>query len=437
MSNFDNPNYALYLAAINESFAKGVLKEMPAGRNFPPGLSLSDLVFWNANKLFHYPHLLHSIGSHAVGSWPNNAVTRSDTKQVSIFADSGGYQIGKGSLKGFKELEKLTEPNAIVQAWSSAHKVRNWIVSWSEGFSGYAMTLDIPLWVTSPAGANSPFAKCSAKQIIAMTVENLEYIKFYASGNTKWLNVVHGLDIKATEMWWNAVKEYKFSGWALAGGAGTRGGLYQTLYTTLMMRDDGAFDAGCEVVHVLGVSTLQWSVVLSALQQQLRQYSPNLRVTFDSSSPLQRASKYESACSTPALGTDESNWAIPVDNTIQDFRYVNGAHPFKYKESPIGQLMNMGHLNVRGNHNTDRHFDEVSRLLLTNHNVWVYLDSIRAANEAVTSDDKHELAPASLLEVLDIVNDVFHEQDWKAFLLRHKTTLDKFASSEYAASEKH
>jgi hypothetical protein len=435
MNKLDNPANALYLTAINDNFAKGVTKKMPEGRKFPQGLSLDDLVFWNENKLFHYPHLLHSIGSHTVGSWPNNAVTRADTKQVNIFADSGGYQIGKGSLKGFKELDKLTEPNAIVQAWTSAHRVRNWVVSWSEGFSGYAMTLDIPLWVTSPAGAGSPFAKCSPEQIIAMTVENLKYIKFYASGNTKWLNVIHGLDIKATEMWWDAVKNYKFSGWALAGGAGTRGGLYQTLYTTLMMRDDGAFDKDCEVVHVLGVSTLSWSVVLSAMQRQLRAHSPNLRVTFDSSSPLQQASKYESACVSPILGTESSNWTITTDKSIQDFRYVNGAHPFKYQDSPIGQLMNMGHLNVRGSQNTDNHFDDVSRLLLTNHNIWVYLDAFRAANEAVTGEDKHNLAPASLLQVLDIVNDAFHEQDWKSFLLRHKSTLDKFARSEYAASK--
>lgn len=434
MNKLDNPKNALYLTAINDTFAKGVTKEMPLGRKFPQGLRLADLVFWNENKLFHYPHLLHSIGRHTIGSWPDNAVTRADAKKVNIFADSGGYQIGKGSLKGFKDLQKLTEPNAVVEAWSRAHKVRNWVVSWSEAFSGYAMTLDIPLWVTSPAGANSPFAKCSPEQIIGMTVENLEYIKFYATGNTKWLNVVHGLDIKATEMWWDAVKGYKFSGWALAGGAGTRGGLYQMLYTTLMMRDSKAFDQTCEVVHVLGVSTLTWAVVLSAIQQQLRAYSPNLRVTFDSSSPLQDAMKYDSARSSPILGTEISNWSIPVDNTVQDFRYVNQAHPFKYSESPIGQLIHMGHLNVRGNEKTDSHFDDVSRLLLANHNIWMYLDAIRAANEAVTCDDKRDMAPASLLEVLDIVNDAFHEQDWRAFLLRHKSTLDKFARSEYANS---
>lgn len=433
MNKLDNPKFALYLPAVNESFAKGTLKELPQGRSFPHGLTVQDLVFWNNNKLFHYPNFLHSIGAHTVGSWPNNSVTRADTNQVNIFADSGGYQIGKGSLKGFKEFDKLFEPNSIVQAWKSAHRVRNWVVSWSEAFSGYAMTLDIPLWVTSPAGASSPFAKCSQEQIIDMTVENLEYIKFYASGNTKWVNVVHGLDIKATELWWNAVKGYKFSGWALAGGAGTRGGLYQTLYTSLMMRDDGAFDPTCEVLHVLGVSTLEWSVVLSAMQQQLRAHSPNLRVTFDSSSPFQHAARYESACVPPTLGTESRDWTIAADKSVQDFRYVNGGHPFKYMESPIGQLMNMGHLNVRGNHNTDSHFDDFSRLLLANHNIWVYLDSIRAANEAVISDDKHEMAPASLLEILDIVNDAFHEQDWKAFLLSHKAKLDKFASSEYAS----
>lgn len=433
MSNFNNPNFALYLPAVNEVFAKGVLKEIPSDRSFPVSLTLKDLIFWNDNKLFHYPNLLHSIGAHTVGSWPNNAVTRTDTQNVKVFADSGGFQIGKGNLKGFKEISNLSDPHEVVQAWTSAHRIRNWVVSWSEAFSGYAMTLDIPLWVTSPAGENSPFANCSQEQIIAMTVENLKYINFYCQGHTKWINVIHGLDIKAIEDWWNAVKGYKFKGWALAGGAGTRGGLYQLLYTTLMMRDEEAFAHDCEVLHLLGVSGLKWSVVLTAMQQQLSTKNPNLRVTFDSSSPFQHAAKYDSACVPPLLGVEESSWTIAADKSIQDFRYVNGGHPFKYKDSPIGKRMSMGHLNVRGTHNSDRHFDEISRHLLVNHNVWVYLDAIQSANEAVISDAKNELAPASLLEILDIVKDAFHEQDWRAFLLRHKKTLDKFAKSQYAA----
>ena len=69
--------------------------------------------------------------------------------------------------------------------------------------------------------------------------------------------------------------------------------------------------------------------------------------------------------------------------------------------------------------------------MLVNHNVWVYLDAFERANQAVRSSDKFDLAPNSLLEILDIIQESFGEADWRSFLLKHKAQLDKFAKSDY------
>jgi hypothetical protein len=429
------PKYATYVPAASDGFSSGVLDALKEGRPFPADLSVEDLIFWNENKLFTHPYVLQSLGGFKVGKWPSNAVFHADKSEVQIMGDSGGYQIGKGTLKGFVELQKVKDSQAAVRVWEDADHVRSWVLASSEAFTGFAMTLDMPLWATTPFGKESPFAGCTEDELIRMTVDNLKYIDFYKQDQTQWLNVIHGIDQASAERWWNAVKEFKFSGWALAGGAGTKGGLYQLLSTVLMMRDEGAFAPGLNTLHVLGVSTLKWSIAMTAIQNQLRHLNPDLWVTFDSSSPFQQAMKYEKVCLTPELGVDEANWKMSSVPCEQSFRFIGSTIPFKHQQSPIGKRLNLGHLNVKGGQFSDSHLDNVSHYILCNHNVWVYVDAFEKANDAAFGPNKHELVPPSYLQVLDIVNDAFHEQDWKSFLLRHKAALDKFASSIYPANK--
>ena len=430
MKTFNITDQAIYLPAVNSPFAKDVCKPLPEGRRFPASIDVKDLNFWEPNKLFYYPHILHSVGAHKFGDWPNNAVTRTDVNQVQIIGDSGGYQLGTGAIKGYSDLKKGIAAESAKVIWSKAHSLRNWVMTWSETFTSAAMTLDVPLWATTPK-SQSPFAKCDHAQIMDMNQQSIDFIKFYGQPGSKWINVIHGLDLHSTKVWWDRFKADKFSGWAMAGGAGTRGGLYQMLSTLLMMRDDGGFDASTEYLQVLGVSTPKWAVVLTELQKQLRKHSPALQVTFDSSSPFQEGMRYEVACIPPTYGSNESDWVIGTDKSIQGHKYVGSNTLFKYDASPLGKIMDMGHLNCKGNANSKTNFDSLSRLMLVNHNVWVYLDAFERANQAVRSSDKLDLVPSSFLEILDIVQEAFGEADWQSFLLKHKAQLDKFEKSDY------
>lgn len=239
-------DYAVYLPAVNDGYAAEVAKELADDRPFPVGLTLRDLAFWEPNALWYYPYLLHSVGLYSVGSLPNNAVTQRDRLSSTLIGDSGGFQIGKGSMKGLQVLRAGPMPaDDAVPAWQQEAKARNWIVGWLDTYADYAMTMDMPLWASSQDGANSPFHHCSTKQLIDMTVQNLHYIDKRAVGRAKWLNVVQGGENTADiAVWWEAVKWFKRGGWALAGSAGGKGGLANMLRTLLIMRDDGAFDAG-------------------------------------------------------------------------------------------------------------------------------------------------------------------------------------------------
>ena len=317
--NLTRNEFAIYLPAVNDSYAAEVCKPLNPARPFPAGLTLRDLVFWEPNSLWHYPYLLHSIGLYSVGTLPDNAVTQRHRSNNMLLGDSGGFQIGRGSMKGLKSLRSgpMLAQDAI-NAWKQEFEAREWIIGWLDTYADYAMTIDMPLWATSSAGAKSPFHNCSTDQLIGMTVSNLKLIENRATGRAKWLNVVQGgVDTTQIKVWWDAVKWFRKGGWAMAGSAGVKGGLVNLLSTLLMMRDDRAFDDGQDWIHALGVSTPKWAVLLSAIQQAINQFNPKLRVSFDSSSPFQTGGRYEDVAQTPAFTNIESTWSIGTESAPQ------------------------------------------------------------------------------------------------------------------------
>lgn len=427
-------DYAVYLPAVNDSYATECTKPLDPARTFPDGLSLRDLVFWEPNDLWYYPYLLHSVGLYSVGALPNNAVTQRHRLSSTLVGDSGGFQIGKGSMKGLKALHaKPMDAGAAVSAWRQESDAREWIVSWLDTHADYAMTIDMPLWAMSKDGARSPFHNCSAQQLIDMTVKNLEFIEKASRWRTKWLNVVQG-DASGTQIgpWWNAVKGFRRGGWAMAGSAGARGGLGNLLRALLMMRDDGAFEVGQDWVHVLGVSTTTMAVLLSAVQRALRRLNPSLRVSFDSSSPFQIGGRYEGVALTPALNSDEKSWSIRYERAPQSRRHVDQslAIPFPYDQSPIGRRLQLHHMSVRGGKWDHRNFDSISNTLLTNHNVWVYLDAMKQANELAVARDTARV-PARYLDCLAFIADVFLRDDWVKAISDAQPLLDAVAPSGY------
>lgn len=436
MFDFKDKKFAIPTTAVN-SYGTGILDDVSETRQYPDGVDPSDLNFWSGDsKLFNHPFILNSAGMYRVGEWPNNAVTRANKKEVMIIGDSGGYQLGTGKLKGMPEFgEELNAAQALERWDHAADRVRKWVVSFGESFTTHMMTLDHPLWLAVDPNSKSAFAKCSVAQLTDLTVENLHYIEANRQGYTKWLNVVQGISNDEFEYWWAAVKDFKFEGWALAGGAGANGGIAQMLYAILRMREDGAFDEGREHMHVLGVSTLKWAVFLTAIQNALRGQYADFTVTYDSSSPFQSAMKYQKAYIAPELGTQLGSWKLASTLVPQGFEYRESTKQFVCDASPIGKSMVLGDLNVKGGKHAKNHFDAQSLYLIANHNVWIQLDSLYKANEAAFGDDKQKRTPEKYIKCIDLIQESFKAKDWRSFLIEHKTFFDEVAPSTYDAEE--
>ena len=424
--NTSSEEYAVYLPAVNLNYAQTLVSEIADDRPFPSEFSLGDFAFWEGKSgLWHHSYFLHSVGQYKVGASPDNAVTRRGADEGVLFGDSAGYQIGKGSLKGLTGLEADMTGLAAFDAWRSKDDVKAWIVGWLETYTNYAMTIDMPLWATLPHGEGSPFHKCSHEQLLGMTVENLRFIDRNRTGQTKWLNVIQGLDTGGMLDWWSEVKWFGCSGYSFSAESGKRNGLRAVIEPLLVMRDENAFENDRDWLHLLGCSTAPWAIVGTAIQRAIRaDANPKLRVSFDSASPFQEACVRERYCKIPGFDVNRKSWSIPSSKAPQRRKHVGSDSPVPFS-SPLADKLTLGDLNVRVGKFEKNRFDRFSHLFLMNHNVWVYLQTFKEANDLVFTGDRSKI-PIEFGECIDIIEEAFRVENWQELLLKHAGLLDGF-----------
>jgi len=406
-------------------------------RDFPKGIKLQDLDFLNpASKLWHYGYALYSAGQFTDARPRACSVTNRDRANTLVLGDSGGFQIGKGTLKGTEHFKRAKTADEVCDMWRDSGDVRQRIVRWLDAHSDFAMTIDMPLWAREPANSKTPFHKCSIEQLIELSLENLEYITNKSNGSTKWLNVLQGTNPKDSQQWWDAVKGYRMGGWALAGSVGWRGGLDSVLHYVMLMRDDNAFEKGQDWVHVLGVSQPTWAVLLTALQRGIRKHcnNPNLRVSYDSASPFQAGGQRQQVVRYPKFTKDIASWVMTAHEAPVNPLYAgeDGADFHFPYSSPLGDMLTLNQLNVRGGEFNSKTLDTIGTHILTNHNLWVYVRSFLEANELafMHKSEADKAVPQKLLDTCAFIEDLLGDDAWQNKLKKHhKLLTDVFSKT--------
>ena len=424
--------YAIYLPAVNTTYPKIIDDSLPPSRPVPNGFSLDDLAFWSGtSQYWNHKFLLHSIGGYDVGADPRGPLFRRLPTDFLMVGDCGGFQIGKGTLKGLKDLKAGMSEQDAVAAWGRNYDAKMWIINWLEQYSDYAMTIDMPLWAMTRDGVDSPFHNCSEKRLLTMTLDNLKLIDSERQGRTKWLNVIQGTTPKNILSWWNAVNWFRDGGWSLAGAAGWRGGIHNVLTTVLTMRDEGAFEAGMDWLHVLGVSQPMWDIFLTAIQIQLRRDNPNIQVSCDSASPFESGGARDQYTLPPALGSKTADWKIGY-RTLTAVKSQADKHQATPSplDSPLGRALMMRDLVVDDRAMSGRRIDKFTNAFLMNHNAWVYLDAGRRANDAAFNQSNPPI-PQAYAAVLDIIATAFNTGNWRSVLDANKMLLEDVAPSKY------
>ncbi len=354
---------AQYAVALQDAYIKLAAKPDAAARGgkLPSGLCLADLnVLEPSNPLVHAPYVLVSFGQYRNSpvKAPGIIGARQPHQSV-VIGDSGGYQYISDPFFG------------DVSRWQS--------LRWLEENSQLAMTLDIP---TRAIGLNPQFP--TFDDCLSVTSENLDFIEQNRTGRTRFLNVLQGRDRREINRWFGAVKDRPFNGWAFGGGTRAIGELVRLV---ALMLSEGLLGPDRAHIHVLGTSTASISVLLTAVQNGVRQRLglPDFRITFDTSSPSQMMMRGKGY---GGLVADGKQFSIATRPLPDSYIYNGSALPFPFLESRVGRLLALGDLCVAPGHVKAGAWDELSNAMVTNHNLERMLAAFEEANRLA------ELAPA-------------------------------------------
>ena len=102
---------------------------------------------------------------------------------------------------------------------------------------------------------------------------------------------------------------------------------------------------------------------------------------------------------------------------------------FPYAHSPLGSQLRLNELNVREGPWEPRQYDTLSNALLTNHNIWTFLDSFKRANELFDNQSNTSI-PEDYLQCIELIGRLFAHDDAISAsyeLERHLKLLDSIA----------
>ena len=446
-----NADYSIYIPSMQPMSARSVrLKSTDWQKDsLPYNLEPKDFDYLrNDNRFWTYKYALASAENFK--DKRNNAVSTKDTHAF-ILGDSGGFQIGKGTFGEAANWRGMDE-KSVSEAWRRS-RMREEIIQWCETNCSYAMTIDIPLWVKRKNETNSPFNSCSVKRLTELSVENLKYLSDvrgrWSAGEhiCKYLNVLQGDKESDENNWYKAVKGFKLDGWALAGGVGVVGGPYRILKRMLIMADEGLLDKGYDWLHILMLGRLLWSPFVTSIQKAVRKHNPKFTISYDSSSAYKVGGQFEHYYWTRELTKDLNTWSHAPLKLPSTYGYANSKIPIKLAhtkcigkgkcnkcasdgvhleaplDSPIAKLLTMQDILINKDKKAKRRGGKLFDEVLTNHNVFIIVDSMIRANNAVFL---HNNAPEDLMNACGLVGDLFQKnENWDELLTKNRHLFEK------------
>jgi len=167
-------------------------------------------------------------------------------------------------------------------------------------------------------------------------------------------------------------------------------------------------------------------VIFSAIQRQLWNVNPDLRISYDSASPFQTVGKYQKLVRYPKYTHDLKSWVMSISPSPIGSGYCDANHFHFPHGSPIGDLLTLDHLSILGGSYEANPTDKTTWILLLNHSLYIYIRAFLEANELafMKRSDAEYFVPEELLNVIDFIGDVFESPNWDGKIKNHKKLLD-------------
>lgn len=438
--------YALYVPSLQFSSARQLTSTQTTirGRKLPVSLQFKDFNYLDtSNRFWNYGYCLCSAMTFMTSKQPTIISRR--TSDIHVIGDSGGFQLGEGSFKEAAQLRHLS-PDEIIEELKVMPLIDR-LLNWLHINCDSAMSVDIPPWSNNKP--KSPFKSFTDQHFLDANKDTMAALQeSRRNSSLAFYNILHGETEQAEQEWFDQFKNAKLNGWAFGGNVGISQGWYRPLRRAKLLLEAGLINNDCNKLHLLKLSRPMEVPMATALQRQVRNNFDTFRVTYDSSTPYQEAGARNRYLSMPLLGKKRADWSLifnqfPVGHNWSQstpsvpMRLINnvciqtpncnyctaqGRHLPNPMSSPIAQLLTLQDVNGVMPHNGPSGLDAFGLEVLINHNVYILIKTLIAANDAVfvTQD-----APDQVLEAVGIVEDVFRRQDWDGYLSGKKTALKK------------
>ena len=429
-------DFSVFLPALSGFYATYIGKQQ-SNPNYvdptrmPPTFEngMESLNYLNKDKgCFTYKWSLYSAG-HA-----NLDLTKEDPKEdmirkrdkenTVIVGDSGGFQIAKGVWEG-----NWKDPQDAL-----SEKRRASVLKWLDGISDYAMTLDIPTWVTHDKVAGKKVGIDTYDDCVNTTMYNNEYFIRHRNGGAKFLNVLQGSNHTEADDWYHKMKKFcdpkqypneHFNGWGMGGNNMSE--IHLILKRLVELRHDGLLETGIhDWMHFLGVAKLEWGCIFTAIQRAIRKYhNPNFTVSFDAASAFLATANgmvYHEA-EYPAHG----NWTYRMAPGADDKKYANDQRSFRdallqdgifnrFDESPVSARCKISDICVYGPGDMNKigkvgrtSWDSFSYALQMGHNIWSHIHAVQEANRQYDSGvyPKMLIRPIDHVTTGQVIDEIF------------------------------
>lgn len=336
-------NKLIFFPSLSSGNSCGWLKN---NRYIKPGLSSRFYEKGYPEELYH-PYFLLSAG-HRYRE--DNIRTDMGLNDAFVIGDSGGFQIATGAIK-----------------WKSELRVQ--IFNWLENNSDIAMNIDIP---TRGIYANH------FNEALNLSLENFKYFNEHQTGKTKYLNVLQGMceSKEMGDIWYNAVKDFNFHGWAFGGVKTVDAILYTISYLLQNKELDKLHN---KYLHYLGATSVTHIILLTILQKVFnKRFNNRYQLCTDSSSP-----NLATIFGTYYTGV---NWNSMSLNSIK----IGKKHNLNL-DAKIPCSINCKICNGIKFEDINK-FDEYHYMILTHHNMAIYknifdfVDKIFDSNDEIIQD---------------------------------------------------
>lgn len=293
-----------------------------------------------------------------------------------VLADSGGFQIARGTMK--------YDINLVDR-----------IMKWSEENSDLAMNLDIPPKLTY-------FGKF--RECLDISLVNFKYYEDHQSGKTKFLNVIQAdVDVSSYDVWYNKVKHFEsFHGWGIGS---TLLQHYNTIYIVALFLQHREFEKKNNLYyHFLGATNPFNQFLYAVIQKNLNKYYPHAVVTTDSSTPLYQ--------------TTYGNWYHSVDFKRMNYNTLYMGNKGKCAYTPQAKLpCTFEDCPVCSNISYDEIADyETNSILSTHmgwHNLFIFTKSIDWISDLVYGgyDTVQRLFPTEIVKIAKSIDEMFEKPE--------------------------